>query len=135
MVANDSMQWNDYQDIDLKGKWVLMLRGYPESNPAASAYSPFSSDRMKVLTARENGAAGVLLVSGEAWDPADNLDKPSRGESSAGIPVLQIKRSCRRLHPEAIRKNCLKELEERLLHKTSDLRASLLPQRLTERLK
>jgi Zn-dependent M28 family amino/carboxypeptidase len=48
---------------------------------------------MKVLTARENGAAGVLLVSGEAWDPADNLEKPSRGESTAGIPVLQVKRS------------------------------------------
>ncbi len=93
MVANDSMQWNDYQDIDVKGKWVMVLRGYPESNPAASDYSPFSTDRMKVLTARENGAAGVLLVSGEAWDPADNLEKPSRGESSAGIPVLQIKRS------------------------------------------
>ena len=93
MVANDSMQWNDYQDIDVKGKWVMVLRGYPESNPAASDYSPFSTDRMKVLTARENGAAGVLLVSGEVWDPADNLERPSRGESSAGIPVLQIKRS------------------------------------------
>lgn len=93
MVANDSMQWNDYKDIDVKGQWVMILRGYPESNPAASAYSQFSTDRMKVLAARENGAAGVLLVSGESWDPADNLEKPSRGESSAGIPVLQIKRS------------------------------------------
>ena len=93
MVANDSMQWNDYQDIDVKGQWVMVLRGYPESNPAASDYGPFSTDRMKVLTARENGAAGVLLVSGEAWDPADNLERPSRGESSAGIPVLQIRRS------------------------------------------
>ena len=93
MVANDSMQWNDYLDIDVKGKWVMVLRGYPESNPAASDYGPFSTDRMKVLTARENGAAGVLLVSGEAWDPADNLERPFRGESNAGIPVLQIKRS------------------------------------------
>lgn len=93
MVANDSMQWNDYQNIDIKGKWVVVMRGYPESNPAAAYYNTFSSDRMKVLTARENGAAGVLLVSGEEWDSADNLDKTSRGESSAGIPVLQIKRN------------------------------------------
>jgi len=48
---------------------------------------------MKVMNARENGAAGVLLVSGEKWDPADNLEKPSRGEGSAGIPVLHIKRT------------------------------------------
>jgi hypothetical protein len=93
MVANDSMQWNDFQGINIKDKWVLLMRGYPESNPAASGYSEYSSDRTKVLTARENGAAGVLLVSGDAWDPADNLDKPSRGASSAGIPVLQIKRN------------------------------------------
>lgn len=92
MAANDSMQWNDYQGIDLKGKWVLLLRGYPESNASASAYSTLSSDRMKVMSARENGAAGVLLVSGEEWDAADNLDKPARSEGSAGIPVLHIKR-------------------------------------------
>ncbi|MDZ7636288.1 MAG: PA domain-containing protein [Bacteroidales bacterium] len=52
----------------MNGRWVLMLRGYPESNPAAAAYADLSTDRMKVLNARENGAAGVLLVSGEKWD-------------------------------------------------------------------
>ncbi|MBE0677851.1 MAG: M28 family peptidase, partial [Bacteroidales bacterium] len=88
----DSLQWNDFNGIDIKGKWVMMLRGYPESNPAAKPYEEISSDRMKVMNARENGAAGVLLVSGEKWDPADNLEKLSRGEGSAGIPVLHIKR-------------------------------------------
>jgi len=89
----DSLEWNDFNGIDIKGKWVLMLRGYPESNPAAKPYEEISTDRMKVMNARENGAAGVLLVSGEKWDPADNLEKSSRGEGSAGIPVLHIKRS------------------------------------------
>jgi hypothetical protein len=92
MANNDSMQWNDFQGIDLKSKWVLLMRGYPESNTAAASYSTLSSDRMKVMSARENGAAGVLLVSGEEWDAADYLDTPARSESSAGIPVLQIKR-------------------------------------------
>jgi aminopeptidase YwaD len=89
----DSLEWNDFKGIDISGKWVLMLRGYPESNPAAKPYEEISSDRMKVMNAREHGAAGVLLVSGEKWDPADNIEKPSRSEGSAGIPVLQIKRS------------------------------------------
>ncbi len=88
----DSLRWNDFNGIDIKGKWVLMLRGYPESNPVAKPYEEISSDRMKVMNARENGAAGVLLVSGEKWEPADTLEKPSRGEGSAGIPVLHIKR-------------------------------------------
>jgi len=93
MAENDSMQWNDFRDIDLKGKWALLMRGYPDANPAAASYNTLASDRTKVLSARENGAAGVLLVSGEDWDAADNLDKPSRGESSSGIPVLQIRRN------------------------------------------
>ncbi len=92
MSSADSLQWNDFNNIDISGKWVMMLKGYPESNPAAAGYSALSSDRLKVMNARENGAAGVFLVSGEKWDPADNLYQPSRGESRAGIPVLQIKR-------------------------------------------
>lgn len=92
MTSSDTLQWNDFKDIDITGKWVMMLRGYPEANPAAAGFSSLGTDRLKVMNARENGAAGVLLVSGEKWDPADNLDKPSRGESRAGIPVLQIKR-------------------------------------------
>jgi len=111
MAANDSMQWNDYQGIDLKGKWALILRGYPESNASASAYSTLSSDRMKVMSARENGAAGVLLVSGEEWDAADNLDKPTRSESSAGIPVIHIRRGVADTLLKASGKS-LKELEK-----------------------
>lgn len=93
MFPSDSLKWNDFKGIDINGKWVLMLRGYPESNPAAKPFEELSTDRVKVLNARENGAAGVLLVSGEKWDPADNLDRPFRSEGSAGIPVLHIKRS------------------------------------------
>jgi aminopeptidase YwaD len=92
-VDNDSMKWNDYSDFDVSGKWVLLLRGYPESNTAASDYNAFSSDRMKVLTAKDMGASGVLVVSGESWDIADNLDSPLKGESSSGIPVIHIRRS------------------------------------------
>jgi aminopeptidase YwaD len=118
MASNDSMQWNDYQGIDLKGKWALLLRGYPESNASASAYSTLSSDRMKVMSARENGAAGVLLVSGEEWDSADNLDKPTRSESSSGIPVLQIRRAV----ADTILKNSGKTLKELEKAAGTDLR-------------
>jgi len=92
-IDNDSMKWNDYSGLDLTGKWALVLRGYPESNPKASDYQSFSSDRMKVLTAKDMGASGVLIVSGESWDNTDNLDKPAKGESTSGIPVLHIKRA------------------------------------------
>lgn len=93
VADNDSMKWNDYSGFDIKGKWVMLLRGYPEPNPKASYYRSLSADRTKVITAGDKGAAGVLLVSGEAWDPSDILDRPARGVSSSGMPVIQIKRS------------------------------------------
>jgi hypothetical protein len=93
MPSGDTLSRDDLTGLDLNGRWALILRGYPESDPAARGYATLSSDRLKVLNAREKGAAGVLLVSGEKWDVADNLDKPSRSESGAGIPVIQVKRS------------------------------------------
>lgn len=91
--SGDTLSRDDFAGPDLKGRWALILRGYPEWIPEAKGYASLSTDRLKVLSAREKGAAGVLLVSGEKWDVADNLDKPSRSESSSGIPVLHVKRS------------------------------------------
>ncbi len=92
-VENDSILWNDYAGREVKGKWVMMLRGYPESDTRSSYYESFSSDRAKILSAKDNGAGGVVLVSGEEWDNADILDEPSTEATSTGIPVIQIKRS------------------------------------------
>ena len=91
--SGDTLTRDDFAGVDLKGKWALILRGYPDWIPEAKGYASLSTDRLKVLNAREKGAAGILLVSGEKWDVADNLDRPSRSESTAGIPVLQVKRS------------------------------------------
>jgi hypothetical protein len=93
LPSGDTLHRDDFAGVDLSGKWALILRGYPESDPDSKGYASLSTDRLKVLNAREKGAAGVLLVSGEKWDAADNLDKPSRSESGAGIPVLHVKRN------------------------------------------
>ena len=93
LPSGDTLHRDDFSGLDLPGKWALVLRGYPESDPAAAGYGRLSSDRIKVLNAREKGASGVLLVSGEKWDPGDNLDRPSRSEARSGLPVLQVKRS------------------------------------------
>jgi len=112
LPSGDTLHRDDFSGLDVTGKWALVLRGYPESEPASGGYGSISSDRIKVLNAREKGAAGVLLVSGEKWDVADNLDKPSRSEARAGVPVLQIRRSV----ADSILKSSaatVKELEEK----------------------
>jgi len=91
---NDSMQWNDYAELDVNDKWVLLLRGNPENEAARSKYDNFSALRHKLLIARDNGAAGVIFISGEKFDPKDELMEMriDRNFSMAALPVLHIKR-------------------------------------------
>jgi len=91
-INEDSLKWNDYEGIDVKNKWVLILRGDPEMKNRASKFIPYSSDRSKVRTAIKKGAAGVLMVSGESFDPKDKLVKLKygRGNAQVNIPVIHI---------------------------------------------
>lgn len=91
-INTDSLQWNDYRDIDIKDKWVMLLRADPDIDKQASRFSRISSDRDKALAAKDMGAAGILLVSGPSFDPIDILDSPDNENFSVGIPVLSIKR-------------------------------------------
>ncbi len=91
-INEDSLKWNDYEDLNVKGKWVLILRADPEPDKVVSPFVPFSGDRDKALNAKDLGAAGVLLVSGPAFDPDDTFDSLSTGDFSLELPVLRIKR-------------------------------------------
>jgi hypothetical protein len=92
-IEEDSLKWNDYKNVDVKGKWVLILQGDPEIEKSDSKFIPYSSDRSKVRTALKHGASGVLFVSGEKFDPKDKLTelKFGRGNAQVEIPVIHIK--------------------------------------------
>ena len=92
-ISNDSLNWNDYQNIDVKGKWVLILRGDPEPEKPISGFIPVNSDRDKALLAKDMEAAGVLLVSGPVFDEEDTFEAISSGDFSVDLPVLRIKRA------------------------------------------
>ena len=56
---------NDYQDLDVKGKWVLIFEGSPSSpTRVADRRSPYSNNS-KVELAAKQGAKGVFIMSGE----------------------------------------------------------------------
>ncbi|MCF6241590.1 MAG: M20/M25/M40 family metallo-hydrolase, partial [Bacteroidales bacterium] len=94
-IASNDIQWNDYEGIDVKGKWVLILRADPELDNPDSKFIPYSKERSKVLTAKEKGAAGVIFVSGIELDKKDKLIKlvADQTESNFGLPVVHIKRA------------------------------------------
>lgn len=91
----DSIKWNDYANIDVKDKWVLALRADPELDNADSKFIPYANERSKVLTAKENGAAGIIFVSGVEFDKRDKLLRlaADQTESNLGIPALHVKRA------------------------------------------
>ena len=112
-INNDSLKWDDYKGKDIKGRWVMILRGDPEPDNNMSKFAPFSGDRDKALLAKDIGAAGVLLVSGPSFDKEDRFDPLSKGDYSVGIPVMRIKRPV----ADAIllkSKNKIEDLEKRL---------------------
>ena len=93
-IETDNIKWNDYKNLDVNGKWVMILRADPELDNPDSEFIQYSNERMKVLTAKDHGAAGVLLVSGFELDKSDKLTKleADQTESNLGIPVFHIKR-------------------------------------------
>ena len=91
----DNLKWQDYENIDVKGKWVMILRGEPDYSNPASLYVNYSKDRYKVLIAKDKGAAGVILVSSKLEEKTDRLPELlyDNSISGSGIPVVCVKRS------------------------------------------
>jgi len=93
-ISEDSLKWNDYNGVDVTGQWVMMFRGDPALDNNESSYLKYTGVRSKVLTAKDKGAAGVLLVTPEAMDEKDELVPMTfdKSASDAGLPVIHIRR-------------------------------------------
>lgn len=93
IISSDTLEWNDYESIDAKGKWVMVLRADPEVENNASGFAAVSSDRHKAMTARDVGAAGIILVSGVKYDPNDEFEALRNADLPAGIPAVRLTRN------------------------------------------
>jgi Zn-dependent M28 family amino/carboxypeptidase len=87
--------YDDYAGLDVAGKVVMMLRHSPEGNNPHGELNALTALRVKARTAREKGAAAMLLVEGPAEGDEDNLMSMSYDYSFAasGIPAVQVKRA------------------------------------------
>lgn len=121
-ISEDSLQWNDYNRVDVSGKWVMIFRGDPEPDNMASAFIPYTMERSKVVTATDQHAAGVIFVTPESVDEKDKLngmfyDKTS---SAASIPVISVTRA---VADKLLTKSgkTVKGLEEKLIQEMKPL--------------
>jgi hypothetical protein len=90
--SSQDLVWDDYSNINVNGKWVLILRGSPKPDDMESPMSKNASDRSKAMVAKDQGAAGVIFVSGTNFDSEDKMSKTKLKTFSIGIPVVHVKR-------------------------------------------
>jgi len=91
-IEEEEIEWDDYQDVEVSGKWVMLFRGVPGAQDGSSPYVNYSEDRGKALLASDQGAAGVIFVSGTSFDPKDQLDELKGKQHALSIPVVHVGR-------------------------------------------
>ena len=92
---NDSLSWRDYADIDVRGKWVLLLLDGPDGDSPHSPYGRHKTLYNKIIVARDHGAGGILFMNRFQTEDENNLRTLQYRQSSStvGLPVIQITHS------------------------------------------
>lgn len=91
--------YDDYAGLDVRGKFVVVLRHEPQENDEKSVFAgrnltEHAQFASKASNAKAHGAAGVLLVNDLANHGGDDgFEKFARtvGPSNAGIPFVHVK--------------------------------------------
>jgi len=91
-AIDDSIKWNDYNNIKAEGKWVIILRGGPGGDHPHSEFVGHLPLRKKALLARDQKAAGIIFVN-QAGDDELIALKHSPNSTAVGIPVIHISRN------------------------------------------
>ncbi len=88
-LITDSLVWNDYKDLNVDGKWVMVMRHNPERENPYSVYAPHSDLHKKMIEARDRGAVGIVFIS-QVEDSTLIPFKYIPGYSKSGIPAIHI---------------------------------------------
>jgi Zn-dependent M28 family amino/carboxypeptidase len=96
-ISSDKNKYDDYANLDVKGKAVLVMRFEPHNDQGKSRFSEkgYSDDatfKQKAKVAAERGAVALLVVNPPQYHGKDSF-VPFAGmfsEGRAKIPVVQI---------------------------------------------
>ena len=97
-ISAPEFNYDDFANLDLAGKWALILRYEPKVFSKGGNHSKFAALNAKVLSCALRRAAGVLIVTGplghENEGGADTLGKAVPGIiGDFHIPVVHITRA------------------------------------------
>jgi aminopeptidase YwaD len=94
-ISSKDVGWDDYEGLDVKGKVVLVLRYGPDGDDRESRFATFTALRRKVSTAKERGAAALLIVTGPLTKGVEDVLVPLRGDGSltgSDLVAFSVKR-------------------------------------------
>ena len=95
-ISAPKLNYDDYANIDVKDKIVLVMRYNPDYDNPHSKFDEHSSFRQKATVARDKGAVGIIFVNG--YFPKDDEDKLmefryDRGSLLKDISAVYVKRN------------------------------------------
>jgi Peptidase family M28/PDZ domain/PA domain len=98
-ITAPDLKYDDYADLDVKGKIVLVLRHEPQEFDEKSPfngknYTSHAALENKAINAKMHGAKGILFFNNTVNHPqdGDRLESFNRaGPTDVGIPFAQVK--------------------------------------------
>jgi hypothetical protein len=95
-ISAPELQYDDYKDVEVNGKIVMIMRGSPDGDNPHGRFADFTQPGLeiqnKTLKAREKGARGVIFISEEKNFSEDRLSRLRHDLNflDSGIPVVAI---------------------------------------------
>ncbi len=90
-ISTDSLKWDDYQNNQVDGRWVLILEGLPAHLQQLTEAKKNSDVRSKVLNAIDHHANGILMVTADFnTKGAARTVIFDKNSTPYPIPILQI---------------------------------------------
>ncbi|MGH7900570.1 MAG: M20/M25/M40 family metallo-hydrolase [Thermodesulfobacteriota bacterium] len=72
-ISAPELGYDDYKDLDVKDKIVLVLRFTPEGYDPKSKFYKYATFRSKAINARKKGAKGIIFVTPSSDREEENL--------------------------------------------------------------
>lgn len=92
-IKADSLNYNDFANIDVKNKIVLILRESPGiANPHDNKFSAYEQNRKKIATLKDMGVAGVIIANGPE-NSEDELQPIRVVNESMPFQIISVKKN------------------------------------------
>jgi hypothetical protein len=111
-LSDSDYNYNDYSNVDVKDKIVLIMLGIPEDS-TSNKFMRFDNPRYKASIARDKGAKAIIFFDPDATTEEKELPKlRAERTSNSGLPIVQIRKSVAEELFKSIGKNLSDEINK-----------------------